>query len=169
MSDQINWFHHEDTLDTTAFRGYYRNVFLATLLGLLIFQFKYSARLKSKLKGKIYSHIVLRNCSPITEGDRSCSLPEIAVIIIFLISISIVFLSVWQTFMAGQPGMSTIKVNWRCNIFQPMIFCFVCAKQKWKFIRDHCKVSFPPPLTALLLALTCVLLQLTSLAIHGEF
>ena len=81
ISVQINLFHREDTLDTTnaAFRGYYRNIFLATFLGFLIFQFKYSARLKSKLKGKIYSHIVLRNCSPITEGDRSCSSPEIAV------------------------------------------------------------------------------------------
>ena len=43
-----------------------------------------------------------------------------SIIIIFLISVSIVFLNVSQTFMAGQPGMSTIKINWRCNIFQPM-------------------------------------------------
>ena len=33
------------------------------LLSLLIFQFIYSARVRSKLNGKKYSHIVLRNCS----------------------------------------------------------------------------------------------------------
>lgn len=76
------------------------------LLSLLIFQFIYSARLKSKLNSKKYSHIVLRNCSPITEGDRSCSSPEKGVIIIFPIPLSIVFLNVHvrQTFMVGQQG-----------------------------------------------------------------
>ena len=34
--------------------------------------------------------------------------------------------------------------NGRCVIFQPMVFRFVWAKQKWKFIRDRCKLFFPP-------------------------
>ena len=46
---------------------------------------------------------------------------------------SIVFLKVWQSFM---PGMSSIKINWWCIIFQTMVFRFGWAKQKWKFIRD---------------------------------
>ena len=115
-----------------------------------------------------------------------------------------VFLNVRQAFMAGQPGISSIQIIWRCIIFQPMVFCFVkkkklylftftinklqiqttckivqlivagsmetCllhytgsvkrhvlsvhahaqprAKQKWKFIRDFCKLSFLPHLAA---------------------
>ena len=39
------------------------------LLRILICRFIYSARLRSKLKGKKYSHIVLGNRSQITEGE----------------------------------------------------------------------------------------------------
>ena len=39
------------------------------LLNLLISRFIYSARLRSKLNGKKYSHIVIRNCSLISEGE----------------------------------------------------------------------------------------------------
>ena len=39
------------------------------LLNFLICWFIYSVRLRSKLNGKKYSHMVLRNRSLITEGD----------------------------------------------------------------------------------------------------
>ena len=45
----------------------------------------------------------------------------------FPFSVSIVFVNVRQTFMAGKPGMSSNKINWRCVIFQPMVFRFVWA------------------------------------------
>ena len=43
------------------------------LLSLLIFQFIYSARLRSKLNGKKYSHIVLRNSSRTDRKRREQS------------------------------------------------------------------------------------------------
>ena len=42
---------------------------------ILICRFIYSARLRSRLKGKKYSHIVLRNRSPITE-ERVIMFPD---------------------------------------------------------------------------------------------
>ena len=74
-----------------------------------------------------------------------CSSPQKGIIIIFLISISIVR----QAFIAGQPGMSSIKINWRCiPVFQPIVFRFIWVKQKWKFTIDCCKLCFSLPLTA---------------------
>ena len=132
------------------------------LLRILIYRFIYSARLRSKLKGKKYSHIVLRNRSPITEGESDhVSRRRKEVIITFPIFVRKAFLNVQQTFTAGQPGMSSIKITWRCDIFQPMVLSFLWAKQKWKFLRD------PPTRLCRLLART-VLSQFASLAIHGE-
>ena len=51
-------------------------------------------------------------------------------------------------FTSGQPGISSIKITWRCDIFQPIAFNFLGAKQKWKFLRD-------PPHAALSLARAC--------------
>ena len=108
-------------------------------------------RLRSKLDGKkLQPHSPPKWFIDHRRRERPCSLPDEGVII-FPISGSIVFLNVWQTFMVGQPRISSIKINWRCVIFQAMVFPFVWAKQKWKFIRDRCKLSFPPPLAALLL------------------
>ena len=38
--------------------------------------------------------------------------------------------------------------------FQPVVFSFVWAKYKWKFMRDRCKLSFPRPLAPPLLLTT---------------
>ena len=65
-------------------------------LGLLICCFIYSVELKSKQHSEIFSCTVLRK-SVFTNHrgkERSCSLPEKAAIIIFPISISIMFLNV---------------------------------------------------------------------------
>ena len=53
---------------------------------------------------------------------------------------------------AGQRGLLSINFDFRNVIFQPMVFPFVWAKYKWKFMRDRCKLSFPRPLAALPLA-----------------
>ena len=42
--------------------------------------------------------------------------------------------------------------DFRNIIFQPMVFPFLWAKYKWKFVRDGCKLSFRRPLAASLLA-----------------
>ena len=55
-----------------------------------------------------------------------------------------------------KQGMSLVKIYWRHVIFKPMVFRFIWAKQKWKFMRDRCKLSFPLPLAALLLALLTI-------------
>ena len=45
-----------------------------------------------------------------------------------------------------------INFDFRNVIFQSMVFPFVRAKYKWKFMRDRCKLSVPRPLAALPLA-----------------
>ena len=47
-----------------------------------------------------------------------------------------------------QLGLLSINFDFRNVIFQPMVFPFVWAKYKWKFVRDGCKLSFPLPLAA---------------------
>ena len=61
---------------------------------------------------------------------------------------SIVFLHFPRKFRAGQLGLLSINFNFRKVIFQPMVFPFVWAKYKWKFVRDGCKLSFRRPLAA---------------------
>ena len=57
---------------------------------------------------------------------------------------SIVFLHFPRKFRAGQLyGLLSVKFHFRNVIFQPMVFPFVWAKYKWKFMRDRCKLSFP--------------------------
>ena len=51
-----------------------------------------------------------------------------------------------------QLGLLSINFVFRNVIFQPMVFPFVWAKYKWNFMRDRCKLSFPLPLAASLLA-----------------
>ena len=53
-----------------------------------------------------------------------------------------------KTFRAGRLGLLSLNFNFRNVIFQPMVFPFVWAKYKWKFVRDGCKLSFPLPLAA---------------------
>ena len=43
---------------------------------------------------------------------------------------------VQQKFMADQPGLSSIKFFFQNIRFQPMVFCFIQAKQKWKSFED---------------------------------
>ena len=81
------------------------------LLRIPICRFLYSTRLTSKLNGKKYSHITLRNRSPITEGESDHVSRRRMVIITLPISVSMAFLNVQQTFRAGQPGMSSIKIT----------------------------------------------------------
>ena len=45
----------------------------------------------------------------------------------------------------GQRGLLSINFTFWSVIFQPMVFLFVWVKYKWKFMRDCCKLSFPPP------------------------
>ena len=47
-----------------------------------------------------------------------------------------------------QLGLLSVNFDFRNVIFQPMVFPFVWAKYKWKFVRDGCKLSFPLPLAA---------------------
>ena len=61
---------------------------------------------------------------------------------------SIVFLHFSQKFRGCQPGLLSIKFDFRNVIFQPMVFPFVWAKYKWKVMRDRCKLSFPRSLAA---------------------
>ena len=105
---------------------------------------------------KIQPHSPQKSFTDHRRREWSRLSPEKGVIITFPISVSIVFLNVQQTFTAGQPGMSSIKITRRDDIFQPTVLSFVWAKQKWKFLRD-------PPYAALPLARAC-----RSLAIHRE-
>ena len=61
---------------------------------------------------------------------------------------SIVFLHFPRKFRAGRLGLLSLNFNFRNVIFQPMVFPFVWAKYKWRFVRDGCKVSFRRPLAA---------------------
>ena len=45
-----------------------------------------------------------------------------------------------------QLDLLSVNFDFRNVIFQPMVFPFVWAKYKWKFVRDRCKLSFPLPL-----------------------
>ena len=45
-----------------------------------------------------------------------------------------------------QLSLLSINFDFRNVIFQPMVFPFVWAKYKWKFVRDRYKLSFPLPL-----------------------
>ena len=47
-----------------------------------------------------------------------------------------------------QLSLLSINFDFRNVIFQPMVFPFVWAKYKWKFVRDGCKLSFRRPLAA---------------------
>ena len=58
---------------------------------------------------------------------------------------SIVFLHFQRKFREGQLRLLSINFDFRNVIFQPMVFPFVSAKYKWKFMRDRCKLSFPLP------------------------
>ena len=59
---------------------------------------------------------------------------------------SIVFLHFPRKFRACRLGLLSLSFNVRNVIFQPMVFPFVWAKYKWKFVRDGCKLSFRRPL-----------------------
>ena len=61
---------------------------------------------------------------------------------------SIVFLHFPRTVRVGQSGLLSVNFDFRNIIFRPMVFLFVWAKYKWKFMRDCCKLSFPRPLVA---------------------
>jgi len=61
---------------------------------------------------------------------------------------SILFLPFQQKVRPGQLGLLSINFDFRNVIFQPMVFPFVWAKYKWKFMRDCCKLSFLWPLVA---------------------
>ena len=43
----------------------------------------------------------------------------------------------------GRLGLLSINFDFRNVIFQPVVFPFVWAKYKWKFMRDRCKLSLP--------------------------
>ena len=43
----------------------------------------------------------------------------------------------------GRLGLLSISFDFRIVIFQPVVFPFVWAKYKWKFMRDRCKLSLP--------------------------
>ena len=117
------------------------------LLRILICRFLYSARLRSKLNGKKYSHILgpQKSFTDHRRREWSCFSPANGGIITLPISVGMAFFNVQQTFTAGRPGMSSIKITWRSDIFHPMVLSFLSAKQKWKFLRD-------PPYAALPLA-----------------
>ena len=51
-----------------------------------------------------------------------------------------------------QLGLLSINFDFRNVIFQLIVFPFVWAKYKWKFVMDGCKLSLPLPLAALPLA-----------------
>ena len=113
------------------------------LLRILICRFIYSARLRSKLNGKkIQPYNPQKSFTDHRRREWSCFSPEKGVIITLPISVRM-FLNVQQTFTAGQPGMSSIKITWRCDIFQPMVLSFLWAKQKWKFLRDPSYAALP--------------------------
>ena len=61
---------------------------------------------------------------------------------------SMLFLHFPRKFRAGQLSLLSINFNFRNVVFQPMIFPFVWAKYKWKFMRDRCKLSFRRPFAA---------------------
>ena len=61
---------------------------------------------------------------------------------------SIVFLHLPRKFRADQLGLLSINFAFRDVIFQHMVFPFVWAKYKWKFMRDRCKLSLTRPLAA---------------------
>ena len=66
----INWFRFGKLLNTTNGVRFSIVIFSwQPLLNLLICRFIYSVRLRSKLNGKKYSHIVLRNRWLMTEGE----------------------------------------------------------------------------------------------------
>ena len=49
-------------------------------------------------------------------------------------------------FRGCHPGLLSINFDFPNVIFHPMLFPFVWAKYKWKFMRHCCKLSFPQPL-----------------------
>ena len=55
---------------------------------------------------------------------------------------SIMFLRFRENFR-GRLGLLSINFDFRNVIFQPVVFPFVWAKYKWKFMRDRCKLSLP--------------------------
>ena len=82
------------------------------LLRILICRFIYSARLRSKLNGKKKQpHSPQKSFTDHRRREWSCFSPEKGVIITFPIFVRMAFLNEQQTFMAGQPGMSPIKIT----------------------------------------------------------
>ena len=80
---------------------------------------------------------------------------------------SIVFLHFPRKFRAGRLGLLSINFNFRNVIFQPMVFPFVWAKYKWKFVRGWLQALLSPAPRGFA-ARSRVLARLASLAQIGE-
>ena len=102
-----------------------------------------------------------------TRRERSLSSLEKRVIIIFRISLSIVFSKNPARTYGGSARNNIIKINWRRVIFHPMVFCFVWAKQKWNLQETVTSSPFLHP-SRLRHSLARSLADPASLAINGE-
>ena len=62
--------------------------------------------------------------------------------------------SQYTSFVGSKRSVElSINFNFQNVIFQSVVFPFVWARYKWKFVGDSCNLSFPPPFLALLLTL----------------